>query len=279
MEISDIKKFIDGIDLLNNEREIVTKFLDYGINVLQCESGSFFAVNENKKTLTFDIVRGASSEELSGISFKYTGIVGWCAQTKKDILVKDVNNNPVFTKKIDYATQYKTKSVIAITIGYGRDLFGIVEFINPKNKNFFDETDFDLIKLISYCVSHKIYIIRMENSIFEVNKRLDSAINNLSGGFIGIDNNGIIVFLNPRAREILDIKGDYVGKMYHDLDDYLYKIKELLGDSKNGKFVKRGELVCKINSVEKKIGFSTISLRAIDGTILGSAIIFQDISG
>lgn len=278
MNFKEINNFLENLKSINDEKEIITRFLDYGISVLNCDSGTFFTVNEAKKTITFDIVRGKNSEELSGISFGYTGIVGWCAQTKKDILVKDTSNNPVFTKKVDYATKYLTKSVIALNIGYSNDIFGIIEFINPKDKESFDDNDFELIKLISNSVSYKIYIIRMENSIFQINNRLNSTINNLSGGFIGIDNNGVVIFLNPRAREILKLEADMIGKNYLELPDYIYQIKNLLSDAKNGKLVKRGEIICKIKSEDRKIGYSTISLRSVDSSIIGSALIFQDIT-
>ncbi|MCX7647097.1 MAG: GAF domain-containing protein [Elusimicrobiales bacterium] len=278
MNFKEINNFLENLKGINDEKEIITRFLDYGISVLNCDSGTFFAVNESKKTITFDIVRGKNSEELSGISFGYTGIVGWCAQTKKDILVKDTSNNPVFTKKVDYATKYLTKSVIALNIGYSNDIFGIIEFINPKDKESFDDNDFELIKLISSSVSYKIYIIRIENSIFQINNRLNSTINNLSGGFIGIDNNGVVIFLNPRAREILKLEADMIGKNYTELPDYIYQIKNLLSDAKNGKLVKRGEIICKIKSEDRKIGYSTISLRSMDSSIIGSALIFQDIT-
>lgn len=278
MEISEIKKILDYINILKDEKTILNTFLEYGMKLLNCESASFFTINENKKMITFNIVKGEHCEELEGISFEYKGIVGWCATNRKDVLVKDTSNNPVFTSKIDYATSYKTKSVIAIVIGYGNEIYGIVEFINPKEKESFDEKDFDLIKILSYFVSYVIYITRMENSIFEINKRFNSTINNLSGGFIGIDNNGIVMFFNPKAKEILGLEYNYVGRNINEFDVHLGKIKDLILDAKNGKLIKRGEILCNIKGVDKKIGFSTITLKSVDGSVLGGAIIFQDIT-
>lgn len=278
MEISEIKKFLDYINILKDEKTILNAFLEYGMKLLKCEGASFFTINENKKIITFSIVKGEHSQELEGVGFGYRGIVGWCAVNKKDILVKDTNNNPVFTSKVDYATSYKTRSVIAIIIGYGNEIYGIVEFINPKEKESFDENDFDLVKIISYFISYTIYITRMENSIFEINKRFNSTINNLSGGFIGIDNNGVIMFLNPKAKEILGLEDNYIGRNIEEFDDHLVKIKELILDAKNGKLIKRGEILCNIKGLDKKIGFSTINLKSVDGSVLGGAIIFQDIT-
>lgn len=278
MKLKDVVNFFEMIKDIKDEKNVITEFLDFGISTLNCDSGTFFTVNESKKTITFDTVRGQSSQELSGISFRYTGIVGWCAQNRKDILVKDTSNNPVFTKKVDYATKYVTKSVIALVISYAEEIFGIVEFINPKNKEHFDEEDFNFLKIVSNLVCYKIYVIRMENSIFQINNKLNSTINNLSGGFIGIDTTGKIIFLNPRAREILKIEEDFSGRIYTELPDTLYQIKSILTDSKNGKLVKRGEIICKINSVDVKIGYSTIALRAVDGSLIGNALIFQDIT-
>jgi len=278
INIKDIAGFCELIKSLNNEKDIIEKFLDYGIKVLECDGGTFFTLNERKRMMSFDIVKGKNSEELSGVSFPYTGIVGWVAEMKKDILVKDTSNNPLFTKKVDYATGYSTKSVIAVMLSYGKDIFGITEFINPVKKEHFDEDDFDLIKLLSVLVSLSLYIRRIESTIVEINNRFSSTINNLSGGFIGIDNNGIIIFFNPRAREIFGIDKDFLGKDYKELPDIMYQIKKILSESKNGKLVKRAEFICKIGSMDKKIGYSTITLKGVDSSIIGSAVIFQDIT-
>lgn len=278
MNSSDIKKILDDINSTTDEKSTVVKFLDHGIRLLNCESGTFFTVNETKRTITFDVVRGEKSEDLTGVSFGYTGIVGWSAEMKKDLLVRDVMSNPEFSKKVDYATKYVTRSVISIIIGYGRDILGIVEFVNPVSKKFFDDDDFNLIKILAYPVSYKVYIKRMENSIFEVNHRLDSVINNLSVGFIGINTVGVITFFNPAAKEILNIDEEYIGKDYNELDDRLFRIKEIIRDTKNGKLVKNGKVVYKINNMDKNICFSTLYIRNTDGSVLGSAVVFQDMT-
>jgi len=63
------------------------------------------------------------------------------------------------------------------------------------------------------------------------------------------------------------------------LDDHLYKIKEIIIDAKNNKLVKKGKILCKINNLDKKICFSSLHIRNTDGSVTGTAIIFEDMTG
>ncbi len=159
MNIDRLKKFIDEINELNNKNDIIKKFLDTGCSVLDCEGGTFFSADEKRKMLKFEIVLGDKKQELEGISFPYTGIVGWCVENKRSVLVRDTSQNPLFTKKIDYAIEYKTRSIISIFLGMNERIYGVVEFINPRNKENFTEDDFTLIYCMGYFVLYRLEIL------------------------------------------------------------------------------------------------------------------------
>lgn len=262
-----------------NFNELINIFLEKTMHLLDCEGATFFSVNEEKKLIKFEIVKGPNAEELTGITFSYKGVVGWCVEHKKDLFIKDAYNNPVFTNKVDYASGYKTRSIISMLLSYGDMLFGVIEFINPKNKEHFSEDDFYLAKLLSVFVSYQLYIMKIEEVVSHLNNRMHSTVNNLSGGFIGIDLNGNIIFLNPRAKEILKLNDDYLNKHYTQLPENLNKIIEIFNNlMKEFTEIKRDEFKILIEGKERKIGYSTIRLKAIDGSAIGYAVIFQDIT-
>lgn len=141
---------------MDEEKKVIEFALDFIMEFLKCDSGTYFSVNENKKILTFDIVKGPSKDVITGVSFKYEGIAGWCAENKRNIIVRDVSKNPEFTYKVDYATGYKTRSIIAVSLTNKDKIKGVFEFINPLEKNFFDNEDLELIELIVNIISLKI---------------------------------------------------------------------------------------------------------------------------
>jgi|YNPMSStandDraft_1061717.scaffolds.fasta_scaffold00403_7 GAF domain-containing protein len=154
--IDKINDFVLKLSSIKEEREIIEFTLDYVMEILKSESATYFSANDNKKILTFEIVRGPNNDILLGVSFSYEGVVGWCARHKKNIIVKNVDENPEFTKKVDYVTKNKTKSIISLVLINGEKLKGVFEFINSKDKDFFTDEDFKIAETLVNISSLKI---------------------------------------------------------------------------------------------------------------------------
>lgn len=266
-------EFIENLRKGRDEKEIISFYLAYIKNILNCDGATFFTYNPKKKILTFEIVEGKLKEELEGISFPLSGIAGWVFENRKDILVKKTSESPFFTNKIDRVTEYKTKSVICILLEWDDEVYGACEFLNPVLKDEFDEDDFKKAQILSFPLEMMLRIKRLESSILTANRRLFSAIENLSGGFIGIDTTNRIILINKRAYEILGLSDDWIGKNINLLPDEFDIIKKALKEALSGNCAKRLEFFLET----KKIGYSTIQLKSVDGEILGSGIIFQEI--
>ena len=71
-------------------------------------------------------------------------------------------------------------------------------------------------------------------------------------------------YLNKNIISIFQISPDIVGA----IGDVL----------KQGRTVRRQEFKCSINGKTKVIGFSSINIKGVDGTISGAGVIFQDIT-
>jgi len=263
----------------NDEEEGWGEFIKFISERFYCEAASYFLIDESKKIISFSKAIGPNSEDLIGVSFGYTGIVGWCAEYKKNLFVRNTKDHPLFTKKVDNVTKFETKSVMCFCCFLGDKLNGIIEFINPKNKDMFDEDDFENVLILTNFMSKKIYINKLEITINKLNEKAQSTINNLSGGFIGVDLEGKIMFFNPKAIEILEVKENYIGRNYEDLNiistEIVSAIKQVLIENK---ILKRQEFFYDVNGKNKRIGYSTMNIKAVDGTITGAGIIFQDIT-
>uniref|UniRef100_A0A8C9FZ63 Phosphodiesterase n=1 Tax=Pavo cristatus TaxID=9049 RepID=A0A8C9FZ63_PAVCR len=87
------------------------------------------------------------------------GIVGYVAQTKKTMNIKDVSECPQFSSFVDELTDYTTKSILATPILNGKDLVAVILAINKLNGPFFTNSDETLfLKYLNFAsLNLKIY--------------------------------------------------------------------------------------------------------------------------
>ena len=154
----------------------------------------------------------------------------------------------------------------------------MVEFINSM-EGVFSGQDLELAHMIAQCAARDIYIGRLETTIKQLSLKGENTINNLSGGFIGVDLDARVVFFNLKAKEIFEVGDEYLNKN-------LISISQLSPDIggainvvlKQGKTVRRQEFKCSINGKPKVIGYSSINIKGLDGKVSGAGVIFQDIT-
>ncbi|MDA8131693.1 MAG: GAF domain-containing protein [Elusimicrobia bacterium] len=249
-----------------------------GAGIVNCHAASFFEADDVKKRLTFKKSIGPVGGDLVGLSFGYQGVVGFCAESRKSILVNDTENSPLFTKKVDKGSGFQTKTVIAVPAIANGELLGVIEFINSIPGQFSEE-DLRAAEVLTELTARDVYIKRLEATIKQLNLKGESTINNLSGGFIGADLDGKIIFFNPKACEIFEVGQEYVNRPVMELFQLCPDVVGAIGDVlKRNKTVRRQEFRCKVNGKEKVIGYSSINIKGVDGKVIGAGIIFQDIT-
>jgi len=224
------------------------------------------------------LIVGDVHGDLEGLAFGYQGVVGSCADTRKPILINDTENNPFFTKKVDQGSGFKTKTVIAAPVIANGLLLGVVEFVNSID-GAFTEAEFKAAAVMAALIGRDAYIRKLEATIKQLNLKGESTINNLSGGFIGADLDGRVIFFNPKASEIFEVGQDYLNKPVMDLFHLCPEVVGAIGDVlKQNKTVRRQEFACVVNGKKKLIGYSSINIKGVDGKVIGAGVIFQDIT-
>ncbi|OGR62764.1 MAG: hypothetical protein A2X31_06535 [Elusimicrobia bacterium GWB2_63_22] len=249
-----------------------------GAGIVNCHAASFFEADDAKKRLTFKKSIGPVGGDLVGVAFGYQGVVGFCAEGRKSVLVNDAENSPLFTKKVDKGSGFQTKSALAVPAIANGELLGVMEFINSI-PGAFTEDDLKCAEMMTALAARDVYIVRLGTTIKQLNLKGESTINNLSGGFIGADLEGKVIFFNPKASEIFEVGQEYLNKPVVELFQLCPDIVGAIGDVlKQGKTVRRQEFKCKVNGKEKVIGYSSINMKGVDGKVIGGGIIFQDIT-
>ncbi len=262
-----------------NEDEIWDFFIRNISSVFNSIVVTYFEADDKKKILSVKNSIGPVGKDIQGISFGYEGIVGWCANTKKAIIVNDIEKDARFSKKMDFSSGFKTKNILAVPCMVDNELLGIIEFINSLNGEF-SETDLALAGILSSFVSQKVYIARLRGTINKLSLKGESTINNLSGGFIGVDLAGKVIFFNPKAKEIFEVGDEYLNRNVMDLIKLCPEVVSVIGDVlKQDKIVRRQEFRHTVNGKEKLIGYSSMNIKGVEGENIGAGMIFQDITG
>ncbi|XP_061222046.1 rod cGMP-specific 3',5'-cyclic phosphodiesterase subunit beta isoform X1 [Neopsephotus bourkii] len=87
------------------------------------------------------------------------GIVGYVAQTKKTMNIKDVSECAQFSTFVDQLTDYTTKNILATPILNGKDLVAVILALNKLNGPYFTSSDEALfLKYLNFAsLNLKIY--------------------------------------------------------------------------------------------------------------------------
>ncbi|HOX22763.1 MAG TPA: GAF domain-containing protein, partial [Elusimicrobiales bacterium] len=132
--------------------EVWKKLVEFAGSNMKCEAGSYFSVDEKEKMLTLEHAFGDFAGDISNLSFSFQGIVGWCAEHKAPIIVNDVQTNPKFCVKVDKATGFTTKTVLAVPVLDGQAVVGVLELMNRSfyHSGVFSEEDRDTLEMLVF---------------------------------------------------------------------------------------------------------------------------------
>ena len=83
---------------------------------------------------------GVDPESVKGIRLRLgEGIAGTVAQTGRPIFIPNVDQDPRFSARVDTATGFDTRSIIALPLLVRGEVIGVFEVINVEDQKFFRE--------------------------------------------------------------------------------------------------------------------------------------------
>jgi sigma-B regulation protein RsbU (phosphoserine phosphatase) len=153
-EFGDLYGVIDLKSLLD---KITDKIRHY----LHCREASIFLYNSKREELYFETATGNRQKDLKQIVLKKReGVVGWVAESMKRLIINDCNKDPRFSSKTDRATDFKTRSILAIPVMMNKKLLGVLEAINKIDGDFSDD-DAELLEYIAGIIA-----IPLQNAMY-----------------------------------------------------------------------------------------------------------------
>ena len=168
--------------------KILEKFLDITMEAVQADAGSILLIDKLSDTLYFAVARGKKASKLK--DYKLTlgeGIAGWVAQSGKPLITPDVKKDKRFAAKISKEIKYETRNIICAPLKFEEEVLGVIELINKKGDEVFDEEDLDMLltftpyigvilKNAQLFIEDRKKIERLEH-LMEVTKFVNSTLN------------------------------------------------------------------------------------------------------
>jgi len=140
-----IKIFFDlfqttDLDLLLN------KIIKYAAQIVESDGASILLLDKEKNELYFRASLGNKSQEIKKYRVRVgQGIAGWVAEKGEALIVNDVNRDSKWDKDFDNAIKFQTKSIICIPLKLEKEILGVIELINKKDRTYFNKSDEEIL--------------------------------------------------------------------------------------------------------------------------------------
>jgi len=113
--------------------------------VVDAEGASILLIDPDTGGMSFHVAAGPGAETVKTIALPPgAGICGHVARTGEALIVNDAQNDPRLYRPVDQATSMVTRNVLCVPIRSGDRLWGVLELINKRRGEDFDEHDLRL---------------------------------------------------------------------------------------------------------------------------------------
>lgn len=151
-DFDELRRLVSFSALINSSLDIQTVLnlaMDYVEYLLEAEASSIFEVDQDQGDLFFRLARGEKAHALKGMRLKIgEGVAGTVALTEEALEVTDTSKAPCFCQRFDGHSGFYTRSILCVPLKSRERLVGVLEVLNKKGPQGFDETDREVLTLV-----------------------------------------------------------------------------------------------------------------------------------
>lgn len=148
-------------------KEVRKRAMEAAVELLRCETGSLYLIDQEKQELYFEVALGEKGEAVKEIRLKMgEGIAGWVAQEGKSDLVADTSTDPRWASKVDKKSKFQTRNMVTVPVKSKGVVIGVLQAINKLNNEKFTVDDQKMLESLADQVA-----IALENArLYEAQK-------------------------------------------------------------------------------------------------------------
>ena len=153
-QVTNLYKLVDINTIINstlNINHLLFIIMDIIKDIMESEASSLLLYDEESDSLMFKVAIGEVGEELKE-NYRVKmgqGIAGWVALHRESLNINDVYNDPRFDSTYDKNTGFVTRAMLSAPLLFKGKLLGVIQAINPINKDGFDDDDISLFSFFS----------------------------------------------------------------------------------------------------------------------------------
>ncbi len=147
---------VDGINRTLQLKEVLRKCMEAAKIVMHAEASSLMLLDELTGDLNVSVPTGPVKDEIIGMAVpKSKGIGGWVISYNQSFISNDIIESDVFWK--DLSTGFTTRNIICVPLQNTEgQAFGVLQAINKKGNNSFENEDVPVFESLALHVSTAI---------------------------------------------------------------------------------------------------------------------------
>lgn len=284
-----LSEFEDTLKRLVQRVAMILQAEKCAIMVLDRESGELVGRNP---------AYGISDADIKVFRVKITaGVTGEVYRTEHPIIFHDAVSDPRTVKENVAFLHIKNGVVVPLTVErrdednrvLDRVTIGVLCVFNKRYGGEFIDEDVKLLERLSRNAAAVISNAQMFQELLEEREKLAHTIESLYAGLILINENGNMMQMNARARQIFNVQSDPVGKPYTSVIEHerarqiIEKMLTAKGSSGNGEEEESSAAV-EISVLDPETDEDRIfqmhsaQVRGEDRHLIGTAVILNDVT-
>ena len=141
-------------------RRVLTVALEQAEQFCAAETSSIWELDEARGELFFRVVRGQAAPEIQDVRIPLgDGIVGSVAASGKAEVIVDVTADPRWMG--DVSRHFDTRAILAVPLVSRGRVIGVLQLLNPRDRDGFDEDDARRMRLFAGPVAHALENARL----------------------------------------------------------------------------------------------------------------------
>jgi phosphoserine phosphatase RsbU/P len=150
------------LNSLLNLPELLSAIMQSATELLDAETSSLMLLDEETNELTIEVATNEPGQTVTQLRIPADrGIAGWVLQHNDIAVVNDVATDSRFYRKVDLASGFTTRSMLAVPLKLGNKAIGVVEVINKRGDASFSTRDEDIAAALSALASVAIENTRL----------------------------------------------------------------------------------------------------------------------
>ncbi len=172
--LNDISAWVSSVQ---DSKQLPELIVNTAARMMQARASSLLLVDEDGQTLKFEVATGPKKNEIKKHEIKIgQGIAGHVAKTGEPLIVKDVSKDKRWYKTISDDIAFKTKSIACSPLKISEDIIGVLQIIDRKDGQPFDDNDLNVLNVFANVCSGAINNARKVEEANRKNRELTDQI-------------------------------------------------------------------------------------------------------